>query len=175
MHVKKQHSLALSAVLQMVLCKHYPYGSWITQSIEGQGFHGQQQMFCVTRKVLRTWHGQGFMKGSKKCMLVPAKKKKKVFCFKPAHVLYGQMLFPQSKLLRISTNFNSRQLNPPTARNITNLKTLERLLSKQARSHFQPLFQHVITQASCPGSGEAREGCSYRTKVMFHLGIAVSF
>lgn len=85
MHVKKQHSLVLSAVLQMILYKHYTYGSWVTQSTEGQGFHWQKQMLCVTRKGLRTWHGQDSMKRSGKYMLVPAKKKKKV-CFKSAAV-----------------------------------------------------------------------------------------
>lgn len=108
-HVKKQHSLILSVVLQMTLCKHYPYGSWVTQTAQGQSFHGQQQMFCIPKRVLRTWRGHDFMERSRKCLLIPAKKKK-IFCSKTAQILNGQMLVPQSELLRISTHFNCRVL-----------------------------------------------------------------
>lgn len=68
----------LSVVLQMTLRKHYPYGSFVTQSEQGQSFHGQQEMFCMPKRVLRTCHGQDFMEKSRKCMLAPAKIKKNI-------------------------------------------------------------------------------------------------
>lgn len=39
-----------------------------------------------------------------------SQKKKKIFCSKTAQILNGQMLVPQSELLRISTHFNCRVL-----------------------------------------------------------------
>lgn len=133
MHVKKQHSLVLSAVLQMILYKHYTYGSWVTQSTDSQGFHWQKQMFCVTRKGLRTWHGQGSMKRSGKYMLVPAKKKNCLFqtslCFEGSNVVSTKQIAADS------VHFNCRWLKSPTARNITNLKTLEGLLSSSRLGH----------------------------------------